>query len=233
MGATLKSIRLLAVLAVVAVFAWFGFQVFSDNREIQTETNGEAVSKIIWSRMKSANSVKVADLSGEIQGTAEYEGTVFVTRQKAKFPFSVDYFVDFKAVNQSDVHWDAVKQKIYIDAPDVVPAAPNIDESRRFAVETTGIFVSREAAEELAKRVSGDATNQAASEARTQKNMNDARERAIVALSKLFSLPLAAAGYDDVAVVVTFPPDRSSRNSEQWDRTASINEALANRRQQR
>lgn len=136
-------------------------------------------------------------------------------------------------MRKSDLYWDPEKRRLYIDAPDVVPAAPNIDESRRFAVETTGIFVSREAAEELVKRVSVDATSQAANGARTQKNMDGARERGVLALSKLFSLPLAAAGYDDVTVIVTFPPERTLRNSEQWDRTASINEALANGRQQR
>jgi hypothetical protein len=229
----LKAIRIAAVLAIVAALAWFGYQVFPNNNEIERETNGEVISKIIWSKMQSANSIKVADLSGDIQGTAEYEGRVFTTRQKARFPFSVDYFIDFKGLQESDLHWDAGKRKLYIDAPDVVPAAPNIDESRRFAVETTGIFVSREAAEELAKRVSGDAARQAANGARAPTNMDGARERGVVALSKLFALPLAAAGYDDVTVIVTFPPERALRNSEQWDRTASINEALANGRQQR
>ncbi|MFC3697764.1 MAG: DUF4230 domain-containing protein [Pseudomonadota bacterium] len=229
----MRSIRIAAFLAIAAALAWFGYQALPDNRQIEREPNGEAISKIIWSKMQSTTSIKVADLSGDVQGTAEYEGTVFTTRQKARFPFSVDYFVNFKSMRKSDLYWDPEKRRLYIDAPDVVPAAPNIDESRRFAVETTGIFVSREAAEELVKRVSVDATSQAANGARTQKNMDGARERGVLALSKLFSLPLAAAGYDDVTVIVTFPPERTLRNSEQWDRTASINEALANGRQQR
>ena len=45
--------------------------------------------------------------------------------------------------------------------------------------------------------------------------------------------PLAAAGYGDARVIVTFPPERTGRNQEQWDVTTPVNEVLANRQRQR
>ena len=47
------------------------------------------------------------------------------------------------------------------------------------------------------------------------------------------SAPLAAMGYGDARVLVTFPPERKADNREQWDVTTPINEVLANKRGQR
>ena len=42
--------------------------------------------------------------------------------------------------------------------------------------------------------------------------------------------PLAAMGYGDARVIVTFPPERKGDNRERWDVTTPINEVLARHR---
>ena len=105
-------------------------------------------------------------------------------------------------------------------------AAPNTDEGRRTLVDTSGLFVTREAAEALSQRTSARAADVAGREARSPERMAQAREHARRALARLLAQPLTAAGLGEVRVVVTFPPERGAQAREHWDASRSPDQVM-------
>jgi len=202
---------------------------------VSVEDDGSAVTKLVAERFAGASSLKVSELSGTIQSTAQDVRAFgwLKSDQVVKMPFSVDYFIDVSGIDAGDLEWNEKTRTLIINAPDVKPGRPNIDESRRTLVQTNGLFVTRKAGEELSRRTSLHAADRATKEANSPERMAQARDYGRAALGKLLGAPLGALGYGDARVVVTFPSERANRNPEQWDVTTPINEVLANRRNAR
>ncbi|MDI1295138.1 MAG: DUF4230 domain-containing protein [bacterium] len=212
-----------------------GWQRYNRDYVVAVEEDGSAVTKIIAERLSGAASLKVSDLSGTIQSTAQdVRGFgMLKSDQVVKMPFSVDYFVDVGGIGPGDLEWNVTTRTLIVNAPDVRAARPNIDESRRTLVRTNGLFVTRQASEELSRRVSAHAQARAEAAARSPERMAQARDYGRAALGKLMAAPLAAAGFGDARVIVTFPPERKGDDRERWDVTTPVNEALAKRKQAR
>ncbi|WP_298396370.1 DUF4230 domain-containing protein [Sphingobium sp.] len=222
--------------ALAAAALWLGYGEWQRHRqqaEVTVEPDETAITRIVAAKMSAAASLKVSGLSGTIQSTAKDVrwGGWLQSVQVVKMPFSVDYFIDLQKFGPDDVEWNPQTHTLIVDAPDVRPAAPNIDESRPTLVMTKGMFVTREASQQLARKVSVHARDKAQAEAQSFQRMETARRNGRAALSRLLAQPLIAAGYRDARVIITFPPERVAQ--EQWDVTTPINEVLANRRQQR
>lgn len=212
-----------------------GWHRYDRDYAVSVEDDGSAVTKVIAQRFAGASSLKVSELSGTIQSTAQdVRGFGWLkSDQVVKMPFSVDYFIDVSGIDASDLEWNEKSRTLIINAPDVKPGRPNIDESRRTLVQTNGLIVTRQAGEELSRRTSIHAQGRAEKEARSPERMAQAREYGRAALGKLLGAPLGALGYGDARVIVTYPPERAGRNGERWDVTTPINEVLANRRNAR
>ncbi|WP_242129342.1 DUF4230 domain-containing protein [Sphingobium sp. Sx8-8] len=227
--------RLAVPLLAVGAAMLAGWQRHQRDYVVSVEDDGSAVTRVIAQRFAGASSLKVSELSGTIQSTAQdVRGFGWLkSDQVVKMPFSVDYFIDLRGIDASDLEWDARTRTLIVNAPDVQPGRPNIDESRRTLVQTNGLFVTRKAGEELSRRTSAHATGRAEKEARSPERMAQARDYGRAALGRLLGAPLGALGYGDARVIVTFPPERADRNRERWDVTTPINEVLANRRQAR
>lgn len=212
-----------------------GWQRWQRDYEVTVEEDGSAVTKVIADRLDGMSDLKVSQLSGTIQATAQDIRGMGLLRsdQVVKMPFAVDYFVDVGRIGAADLQWDEAGRTLIVNAPDVRPAAPNIDESRRTLVRTGGLIVTRKAAEELNRKASIHARDRAVATARSPERMAQARENGRRALVKLMAAPLAAAGHGDARVIVTFPPERGDPNRDRWDVTTPINQVLANSKQGR
>ena len=239
MAVALKRLAL-PVLAALVLLAMGGAMLVGWHRYqrdyvVSVEDDGSAVTRIIAGRLAGAASLKVSELSGTIQSTAQdVRGFgLLKSDQLVKMPFSVDYFIDVGGIDAADLEWNANSRTLIVNAPDVRPGRPNIDESRRTLVETNGLFVTRQAGEELSRRASLHAQARAQGEARSPERMAQARDFGRAVLGRLLGAPLGALGYDDARVIVTFPPERANRDRERWDVTTPINEVLANRRNAR
>jgi hypothetical protein len=239
MGAALKRHAGLIVGAFLLLFViaamWVGWQRYDRDYVVTVEDDGSAVTKVIAARLSGASSLKVSELSGTIQSTAQdVRGFGWLkSDQVVKMPFAVDYFIDVGGIGADDLQWNEATRTLIIDAPDVKPGRANVDESRRTLVQTKGLFVTRQAGEELSRRTSAHAQGRAEKEARSPERMAQARDYGRAALGKLLGAPLGALGYGDARVIVTFPSERAGRNKERWDVTTPINEVLANKRQAR
>ncbi|KEQ51773.1 DUF4230 domain-containing protein [Sphingobium chlorophenolicum] len=227
-GPILAGLALLAVGAAMLI----GWHRYDRDYAVSVEDDGTAVTKVIAQRFAGASSLKVSELSGTIQSTAQdVRGFGWLkSDQVVKMPFSVDYFIDVSGISASDLEWNEKTRTLIVNAPDVKPGRPNIDESRRTLVQTNGIIVTRSAGEELSRRTSVHAQGRAEKEARSPERMAQARDYGRAALGKLLGAPLSALGYGDARVIVTFPPERADANRERWDVTTPINEVLANKR---
>ncbi len=235
MGRALRAwpaaLALLLVL-LVGTAMLVGWQRYNRDYVVTTQEDGSAVTRIIAERFAGTSSLKVSELSGTIQSSAQdVRGFGWLkSDQVVKMPFSVDYFVDASKIGPDDLQWVEASRTLIVNAPEVTAARPNVDESRRTLVRTNGLYVTRKAGEELNRRTSIHAQAKAEAEARSPERMAQARENARASLAKLLGAPLATLGYGDAQVVVTFPAERPLRDSEQWDVTTPINQVLANRR---
>lgn len=225
----LVAIAALAVIVAAGVFVWDRYT----ERYVATPApdGGPPVTQIVSARLAGVGRLKVAELSGTVQSTASDErGFGWLrSRQVAKMPYTVDYFIDVSRIDPADIRWDARTRTLHVAAPDIVIAPPNTDEAERSLVETRGVFVTRKAAETLSLRVSRNAKAGAAREARSPRWVAEAREKGRTALARLLAAPLPSLGLGDARVVVTYPGERP-RDGERWDVSRSVEEVLANRR---
>ncbi len=226
------SVGLALLILIVGAAMLVGWQRYNRDYVVTPEDDGSAVTRVIAQRFAGASSLKVSELSGTIQSTAsDIRGFgLLKSDQVVKMPFSVDYFIDASAIGPDDLEWVEASRTLIVNAPDVTAAKPNVDESRRTLVRTNGMFVTRTASEELSRRTSAHAQVKAQQVARSPERMAQARENGRKALAQLLGAPLGKIGYGDARVVVTFPPERSARDREQWDVTTPVNEVLAGRR---
>ncbi|MBZ9648700.1 DUF4230 domain-containing protein [Sphingobium sp. 3R8] len=228
-GPILGALLILFVGAAMLV----GWQRYDRDYVVAVEDDGSAVTKIIAEKIAGASDLRVSRLNGTVQSTAkDVRGFGWLkSDQLVKMPYSVDYFIDLSGLSARDLEWNEKSRTLIVNAPDVTPDKPNVDEARRTLVRTSGLFVTRAAGEALSRKVSAHAQARAEASARSPERMAQAREYGRGAVSKIMSAPLAAMGFGDARVIVTFPAER--RSKDQWDVTTPINEVLANRRQQR
>lgn len=232
MPAVRRWLVVAAILLASGGIAFLAYDRYRERYAVTTPAEGGApITALISARLSGANTLKVAVLSGTVQSTAsDIRGFGWLrSDQVVKMPFTVDYFVDVSRIGARDIEWSDRTGTLIVKAPDITVARANVDEARRSLVRTTGIFVTRKAAEELALRTSIHATDKADAEAASPARIAQARELARAALVKLYAAPLRALGHANARVIVTFPPERRRINGEQWDVSRSVDDVLNNR----
>ncbi|MCP3729205.1 DUF4230 domain-containing protein [Sphingomonas sp. MG17] len=229
---TLRALLAAAALAIVVLAGWAAWDRFAENRlETLPEDGGSPVTQIVTARLSGASALKVAELTGTVQATASDTRGLGMLRsdQTVKMPYSVGYFVDLSKLGAGDLEWNGATKTLIVDAPDIAPAPANTDEGRRTLIETSGVLVTRKAAETLSQRTSARATAVAEREAKSPERMAQAREHGRSAIARLLAQPLTAAGLGDVRLIVTFPPERTARTREQWDVSRSPEQVMKDR----
>jgi hypothetical protein len=221
--------RLIAGLAVAvllllaALFAWQRHKARQE--EYQTSLG---LARVLSATFEARDKLNVGEVHGALDVTTVDPGMFRFLRsaQKATLPYSVNYQLDLSQLGTKDYRWDAKSRTLRVTIPDVVPTMPNIDETKRQTLATGGIFVTREAFDNLNRRAALLATRAAAAEAAKPDHLNAARANARKAVANLLETPLSVAGLGDVTVEVAFPFD-GERSNEHWDVSPSIAEVLA------
>ena len=220
--------RLIAVVLVAALLllGYFYWQRRAAQQEEYQTSLG--LARVLSATFQATDRLEVGRVDGELDVTTVDPGLFRFLRsaQKATLPYSVAYQLDLSQLDTDDYRWDAKRRILRVTIPDVAPAAPNIDETRRRTLATDGMFVTREAYDNLNRRAAVLATRAAAAEAKKPVHLNAARANARKSVANLLETPLSVAGLGDVTVEVVFPFDGRQR-SEQWDVSPSIAEVLA------
>jgi hypothetical protein len=228
-----KSNRIVLLLALAAL-GFFAWTQYAARREAENKL-GLAASRIVSVHFSDRADLKVGNVSGEVtaRGTDKGFMGILSSETTAVLPYSVDYFMDLSALGARSYRWDKETRTLTIDAPDVTPGTPNIDEAKA-RVQQKGVFISRRASLDLARQVSQRAEAQSAQEAQKPEHMNKARENARAVLTRMAEGPLAAAGIEGVRVAVSFPwePKSAGSDGEQMDRSRRVEDVLEERNAQ-
>ena len=218
---------LLIVLAIlVAIFLAHRAE---ERRQEEELAQAQGIARVVSATFSRQNALKVGEISGTFDVTSVDPGMVSFLRsaQKVTLPYSIDYTVDLSSLDAGDYKWDADRRRLLVEAPPIAVGKPNIDESRRKTIATSGLFVTREAADNLSRRAASLANGAAVKEANRPEQRAKARENARQAIAATLKTPLEVAGLGDVEVEVRFA-DEGRRSDEQWDVSPSIAEVLAN-----
>lgn len=224
-----QVILAIAAIALVGFVTKLAYDRYDEAYVVERRDDGQAVTQVVRATFSRAATLKVGSLNGTVQSTAtDTRGFGMLTSDRVlKAPFSVDYFVDVSRLGAGAYRWDAATRTLTVDVPEVTAGRANVDEGAITLSQTRGLFVTRDAADKLARATSAGAQRSAQAEAQKPERMAAARENARRALASLLGAPLAAAGYDDVRVVVSFPFERPG-STERWDQSRSVEEVLAN-----
>ncbi len=214
------------LIAVLLVFGYFFWQRRAAQQEEYQTSLG--LARVLSATFQATDRLEVGRVDGALDVTTVDPGLFRFLRsaQKATLPYSVTYQLDLSKLDTDDYRWDADRRILRVTIPDVAPTAPNIDETKRRTLATDGMFVTREAYDNLNRRAALLATRAAATEAQKPVHINAARVNARKAVARMLETPLSVAGLGDVTVEVAFPFDGTAR-SEQWDVSPSIAEVLA------
>lgn len=224
--------RILVAGVLIAILLLFGY-LFWQRRAAQQEEyqTSLGLARVLSATFQATDRLEVGRVDGALDVTTVDPGLFRFLRsaQKATLPYSVTYQLDLSKLDTDDYRWDAKNRVLRVTIPDVAATAPNIDETRRRTLATDGMFVTREAYDNLNRRAAVLATRAAATEAKKPVHLNAARANARKSVAKLLETPLSVAGLGDVTVEVAFPFD-AGQSSEQWDVGPSIAEVLARRK---
>lgn len=208
---TPRNYRKLLFLIPVLLLALLLWKCTADNaeqRRVDEEiATAEGLAKIVSETFRDKSDLKVASVSGKVAVTSVNHGTIFTTKQRARYPYSVDYFVNLAELDGADLKYNPAAKELIVKLPDVTVASPNVDESRIEIIDRQGLFRSPRAGENLARRASSLAGQGAAKSAREPAKLQKARDNARATIGNLLQLPLKAAGHDDVKVTVRFPTE--------------------------
>ena len=214
------AVAALVVLAVGAAIWWANVRADRAERQL-----GLDAARTLSETFTKARDLRVATLSGEViaRGSDPGFANLLPTSMTVRYPYSVDYFVDLRRVDGSAYRWDAATKTMTVQLPDVVPARPNVDAGGAERIGTTGIFMSRDAAQRLNGQVAARAALRAADSASKREHLDRARASARDAMQDLVETPLRAAGLGEVRVVVRYPWEANTGGtSVRWDESRSV-----------
>ncbi len=224
----------IGVLLCAALLAYLVWSNYNERYAVTEEDNGATITRLISARMAGVSQLKVAELSGTVQANAEdVRGFgLLKSNQVVKMPYSVGYFIDMSQVGPGDLEWVEESRTLIVNAPDVAVERANIDESRRSLVQTNGLIVTRDAAEQLSQRTSAGAQSKVGREAQSPERLAQAREKARSVVGRVMRLPLDTLGYGDARVVVTFPIERTSQSRDAVDASRRPEDVIRERQRQ-
>ena len=184
-----------AALALAAFFAWraYGPQDYGDPM---------ATSLVAFERQNQLT-VFSAQLAPVVSSQdSRYLGLV-ESRQVAIIPARVDYRLDLSGMDASRLEWDEASQTLDVTLPPVEVGRPNLDEGRAQYLRE-GIWISRDAQDQLTRDNTRLAEEQAVEQAANPVLMELARSAARDAIRQNLAIPLSVAGFGNVTVNVRF-----------------------------
>ena len=189
---------MIGLLAAVAFLTWRAFFY---------QEEGDPVGSAMLAFEKQ-NSLTV--FSSRFEVVAESEDTrgvmgvpVLRSRQATIVPATVEYRLDLSGMERGDFVWDEAGDRLTVTLPQLQTSRPNIDEGAA-RVFTEGAYVTRDAAQDLARNNSQQAERKATAFAKNPEILALARQAAREAVRQNLTIPLQVAGYGDVSVDVRF-----------------------------
>lgn len=199
--ARVQAVPWLIVIGLLAAVAFLTWRAFFYQEE------GDPVGSAMLA-FERQNSLTV--FSSRFEVVAESEDTrgvmgvpVLRSRQATIVPATIEYRLDLSGMDRGDFVWDEAGDRLTVTLPQLQTSRPNIDEGAA-RVFTEGAYVTRDAAQDLARNNSQQAERKATAFAKNPEILALARQAAREAVRQNLTIPLQVAGYGDVSVDVRF-----------------------------
>ena len=221
---------LLFALMAIGGAIWWNAKRAKERRVEEELAQAQGIVRVLSATFSNKAALKVGEVRGTLDVTTVDPGAVPFLRssQKATIPYSVGYTLDLSGVGADDYRWDPASRSLTIRVPTVTPEPPNVDEANRSVAGTSGLFVTRGASANLARRASQLATAKAGEVAAEPANLAAAQKNAEKVVADLARAPLDAAGLGPITVRVVTPA-AGVQDGERWDVSRSIEQVLADR----
>ena len=221
---------LLVALLVLGGLGWWINHRAAQKRVEEELAQAQGIVRVLSATFSNKAALKVGEINGTLDVTVVDPGAVPLLRssQKATLPYSVGYTLDLSGVGADDYRWEPDRRILTIRVPLVTPEPPNVDEANRAVAGTAGVFVTRGASANLARRASQLATAKAGEVAAEPANLARAQANAEKLVADITRAPLDTAGLGPVTVRV-ITPAAGVRDGERWDVSRSLEQVLADR----
>ncbi|MES2289706.1 MAG: DUF4230 domain-containing protein [Pseudomonadota bacterium] len=219
----------LAIVAIVGIYAWCQ-KLERDKAEKEL---GLAASRVISEVFRREYSLRVATLTGDVVAKGTDPGYLgwLKSTMTLKYPYSVSYNVDVSRIGRADYTWDEASRTLSIKIPDVRPDKPNIDASKAVLTDTTGIWISRTSAFNIAKQAAGRASLSVHETALKENHLQAARLSAREFMENFLAQPLRVAKLGQVNVAVRFPWEGVGAGVPvRWDESRTVGQVYGTRR---
>ena len=196
--ARVQTLPWLLFILMLAVSAWLAWRVFGP----QDYGDPLATSLVAFERQNRLT-VFSAQLSPVVASEDSRVFGLVNSRQVAVIPARVDYSLDLSRMDRSRLRWDEATKTLDMQLPPLQVGRPNLDEGRAQYLRE-GVWISREAQDELTRDNTRLAEQQAQEQAANPVLMGLARSAARDAIRQNLAIPLEVAGFGEVTVNVRF-----------------------------
>jgi len=196
----------LLFIAMLAIAAWLAWRAFGP------EDNGDPLAtSLVAFEKQNKLTVFSAQLSPVVASEDSRMFGLVQSKQVAVIPARVDYTLDLSQMDRNRLRWDETTKTLDVQLPALKVGKPNLDEGRAQYLRE-GLWISRQAQDELTRDNTRLAEQQAVEQAANPVLMDLARSAAKDAIRQNLAIPLEVAGYGEVTVNVRFdgeaPPAR-------------------------
>ena len=196
--ARVQTLPWLLFILMLAVSAWLAWRVFGP----QDYGDPLATSLVAFERQNRLT-VFSAQLSPVVASEDSRVFGLVNSRQVAVIPARVEYSLVLARMDRSRLRWDEATKTLDVQLPPLQVGRPNLDEGRAQYLRE-GVWISREAQDELTRDNTRLAEQQAQEQAANPVLMGLARSAARDAIRQNLAIPLEVAGFGEVTVNVRF-----------------------------
>jgi hypothetical protein len=196
--AGVQTVPWLLLIGLVAICAWLAWRAFGP------EDYGDPLAtSLVAFEKQNRLTVFSAQLSPVVSSEdSRFFGTIR-SRQVAVIPARVDYTLDLSQMDRNRLRWDDAANTLDVQLSPLRVGKPNLDEGRAQYLRE-GIWISRDAQDELTRDNTRLAEQQAVEQAANPVLMGLARSAAKDAIRQNLAIPLEVAGFGEVTVNVRF-----------------------------
>ncbi len=196
--ARVQAMPWLLFIGMLALCAWLAWRAFGP------EDHGDPLAtSLVAFEKQNRLTVFSAQLSPVVSSEdSRFFGTIR-SRQVAVIPARVDYTLDLSQMDENRLRWDEASGTLDVQLPPLKVGKPNLDEGRAQYLRE-GIWISRDAQDELTRDNTRLAEQQAVEQAANPVLLGLARTAAKEAIRQNLAIPLEVAGFGEVTVNVRF-----------------------------
>ncbi len=194
--ARIQAVPWMMFIAVLALAVWLGWKAFGPGN-----LGDPLATSLVAFEKQNKLTVFSAELAPVVASDDSRMFGMVQSRQVAVIPARVDYTLDLSQVGPERLAWNADTQVLDVQLPAIKVGKPNLDEGRAQYLRE-GIWISRDAQDNLTRKNTQLAEQQAVKQAANPALMAIARGAAKDAIRQNLAIPLKVAGYGDVTVNV-------------------------------